>query len=125
MEDLRTQQLEALEGIQEYNKKLKPGVKNVIDELRGEKQPDTDEFFKTVTTGINWVIEVVNLIMPMLNEEKERINKEAVNAQVVALSDAISKKDEDKIAAILEQGILAFLETLDCAAEELLVSVVG
>lgn len=125
MKDLRTQQLEALEGIQAYNKKLKSGVKNVIDEFRGERQSDTDEFFKTVSTGINWVIEVVNLIMPMLNEEKERINKEAVNAQVAALNDAIGEKDEDKIATILEQGILTFLETLDCAAEELLVSVVG
>lgn len=125
MKDLRTQQLEALEGIQEYNKKLKSGVKNVIDEFRGERQSDTDEFFKTVSTGINWVIEVVNLIMPMLNEEKERINKEAVNEQVAALNDAITEKDEDKIATILEQGILTFLETLDCAAEELLVSVVG
>lgn len=125
MKDLRTQQLEALEGIQEYNKKLKSGVKNVIDEFRGERQSDTDEFFKTVSTGINWVIEVVNLIMPMLNEEKERINKEAVNEQVAALNDAIIEKDEDKIATILEQGILTFLETLDCAAEELLVSVVG
>lgn len=125
MKDLRTQQLEALEGIQAYNKKLKPGVKNVIDEFRGERQSDTDEFFKTVSTGINWIIEVVNLIMPMLNEEKERINKEAVNEQVAALNDAITEKDEDKIATILEQGILTFLETLDCAAEELLVSVVG
>lgn len=44
MEDLRQQQKEALQALSEYSPRLIRAMKNVVEELRGNRQPDTNEY---------------------------------------------------------------------------------
>lgn len=117
MNELRIQQVEALEAALEYSKKLSNGIKNVSEELKGNRQPDTDEYLNQVINGLNWVIEVVNGTMSLLNEKEEVFVKEDVNTTVGKLSEALQAKDDAAIADILENGVLAFVDKLTVAAE--------
>ena len=44
MEDLRTQQIEALEVAVPYCAKISNALNNLMEELNGHRQPDTDEY---------------------------------------------------------------------------------
>ena len=47
MEDLRTQQIEALEVAVPYCAKISNALNNLMEELNGHRQPDTDEYMKS------------------------------------------------------------------------------
>lgn len=110
---------EALKNIVEYNAKLENGIENLVYELRNDEKEDTIEFLNTVVKGVNWVIEVTNLIMDFLNSDKQRIGKEEMNEKIKALNKAISGKEKEEIANVFEHDILTFLKCLDSAEEEL------
>ena len=40
MEDMRAQQIEALEVLEDYNKRLIKSMKNIIPELEGDRKED-------------------------------------------------------------------------------------
>ena len=44
MEDLRAQQIEALEVLGDYNERLMKSIHSVIKELDGDRKEDTDQF---------------------------------------------------------------------------------
>ena len=48
MEDLRTQQIEALEVAVPYCAKISNALNNLMEELNGHRQPDTDEYMKKI-----------------------------------------------------------------------------
>ena len=114
-EELRTQQIEALQVVSEYIDKLLPSMETVAGELSGEKQEDTDAFLKQIIDGLNWVIEVFNGTMSLINEEREVIQKDEVNQQVIQLSEAIIDHNDSRIATILESGIIPFLKEFKAA----------
>lgn len=120
MENQRQEQLQALKDVNEYCVKLEKGIHEILDELRTESKPDTDDFLNQIITGINWVVEVVNLIMPVLNEGKERINKEGVNSIIISLSEALQEKDHPRVADLMENGIIEFIESIESVADEIL-----
>lgn len=120
MEDQRQQQLQALKDVNEYCIKLEKGIQEILDELRTEAKPDTEDFLNQIITGINWVVEIVNLIMLVLNEGKERVNKESVNTIIVSLSEALQEKDHPKVADLMEHGIIEFIQSIESAADEIL-----
>lgn len=98
MEDARKEQLEALEVLTEFNERLVKNMNIIVKELSGERLDDTDKFLKSIVDAINWEIQVVNGTMEVLNDGKERVNKESFNAAVVALSQAIGENDDAKMA---------------------------
>lgn len=110
MEDIRRQQLEALETGVEYVKKLVPAIKEILPELRGEEKEDTIDFLNQLIDGINFVIEIVNATMGMINEKEEILNKDGIEEKVQLLNDGLSAKDNLKTAQALEEGILPFLD---------------
>lgn len=110
MEDIRKQQLEALETGVEYVKKLVPAIKEILPELRGEEKEDTIDFLNQLIDGINFVIEIVNATMGMINEKEEILNKDGIEEKVQLLNDGLSAKDNLKTAQALEEGILPFLD---------------
>lgn len=114
-EELRTQQIEALQVVGEYIDKLLPSMETVAGELSGEKQEDTDAFLKQIIDGLNWVIEVFNGTMSLINEEREVIQKDEVNQQVIQLSEAFIDQNDSRIATILESGIIPFLKEFKAA----------
>ena len=105
MEDARKEQLEALEVLAEFNERLVKNMNIIVKELSGERLDDTDKFLKSIVDAINWEIQVVNGTMEVLNDGKERVNKESFNAAVTALGQSIGENDEEfkKIIPVFEQ----------------------
>ena len=89
MEDLRTQQIEALEVAVPYCAKISNALNNLMEELNGHRQPDTDEYMKSTLNGLNWIVEVYNGTKDLINKDSVVINKEEVNKSVLALMQPI------------------------------------
>lgn len=113
MDDYRQQQIEALHVVHEYSGRLIKGIENVVGELNGVKLPDTDAYLNEVLNGLNWVIEIVNKTLDVINEKEIFIKKEDVNASVQTLSSALSKKQDAQISEALKDGILPFIKKLE------------
>lgn len=117
MEDLRKEQIEALETLQPYIKKLQAGIKEIIPELEGEKREDTEDFLKQILNGINWTIEVINRTQDVFQEKGKAIDKEEINDNISKLSKALKNKEDKEVAAIFNSGILPCLYTLEKSLE--------
>lgn len=117
MEDNRAEQKEALEVLIEFNERVLKNMRIIVKELSGERLEDTNQFLKGIADALNWEIEVVNGTMGLLNEGKERVNKETFNAAVVRLSEAIKSSDDAAMAAAFTELIPIF-ENLGEAAKE-------
>ncbi len=119
MEDNRKEQIEALQVLTEFNGRLVKNMSILVKELSGERLDDTDNFEKAIIDAINWEIEVLNGTMELLNEGKERINKESFNKAVVTLGEAVASKDDAKMAEQFK-NIIPVFEDLGKAAEEVI-----
>lgn len=119
MEDKRTEQIEALQTLAEYNQKVLKNIPILVRELRGERLEDTDKFLTAIVNAINWEVEVLNGTLEVLNEKEERVSKESVNQKIVALSDALKKKDDKAQADAFEQ-LIPELEIIEKAINEVI-----
>lgn len=117
MEDKRKEQIEALEVLLGFNERLVKNMKIIVKELSGKRLDDTDKFLKAIIDAINWEIQVVNGTMEVINDGAERINKEEFNKVIVSLSEAITAKDDAKMAEEFNKVIPVF-EQLGVAAKE-------
>ena len=117
MEDKRAEQKEALEVLMEFNVRLLKNLNIVVNELSGKRLDDTNQFLRGIIDAINWEVQVVNGTMELLNEGKERINKERFNEKIIAFSDAIAAKNDQNMADAVKELIPEF-EALGKAAEE-------
>lgn len=120
MEDLRTQQIEALKVALPYCDKIIPAVNNIIDEFSGNRQEDTDEYMVSILNGLNWVFEVYNGTQELINKDETVIDKNIVNVYVTKLNEANQANNDAKRAEAFK-GILEFLETFKAAAIKLTV----
>lgn len=119
MEDSRREQIEALEVLLEFNGRLVKNIGIVIRELSGARLEDTDKFIKGIVDAMNWEIQVMNGTMELLNEGKERIDKNVFNQKILAVGDAIAAKDDAKLAAAFAEVLVQF-EGLGAAAAEVI-----
>jgi len=117
---LREQQLEALQVLKEYNQKLTKSVLLVMEELRGARKKDTNEFLNKIIEGINWEIQIYNRTKDLLNEGKVRVDKEEMNGHVVKFGEVMKEKEDAQIADSFEADILPLLTKLGDAAKEVL-----
>lgn len=117
MENNRAEQLEALEVLVEFNDRLVHNMQIVVKELSGERLEDTDKFLKSIVDAINWEIQVVNGTMGVLSECENPLDKEAFNACVVALGDALANKDDAKLAEAFKKIIPVFEQLGESAKE--------
>ena len=119
MEDNRKEQVEALETLTEFNDRLVNNMQIIVKYLFVNRLEDTDKFLKSILDAINWEIQVVNGTMEVLNEGKERVNKETFNDAVVALSNAVNAKDDAKMAQAFT-AIIPVFEKLGESAKEVI-----
>ena len=119
MEDNRKEQLEALEVLAEFNERLVKNMNIIVKELSGKRLDDTDKFLKSIIDAMNWEIQVVNGTMEVLNDGKERVNKEAFNTAVLALGQAIRENDDAKMAEEFTKIIPVF-EQLGASVKEVI-----
>jgi hypothetical protein len=111
--------MEALEVLADFNKRLLQNIPILVKELSGKRVEDTDKFQKTIIDAINWEVQVMNGTMDLLNEGKQRIDKEAFNEKLLVLGKAIESGEDENLAAALE-SLQPQFEILGAAAEETL-----
>lgn len=116
MESKRTEQVEALEVLVDFNDRLVHNVKILIKELSGSRLPDTNQLMKGILDAMNWEIEVMNGTMEVLNEGEQRIDKEAFNKKVIALGEAVASHKDDRMAAAFQE-LLPYFEQLGDVAK--------
>ena len=119
MEDMRAQQIEALEVFKDYNERLVRSMGNIIPELEGDRKEDIDKFLDEIIKGINWEIGILNGTMELINEDEERLKKEEINSSILELSKALEGKKDDEIAASFKETLPVF-ENFGKVAEEVL-----
>ena len=112
MDNLQEEKQEALQVMGGYLEKLIPGMKTLSSELKGDRQPDTDDFQKQCIDGLNWVIEIYNRVSDAIDMEKIHMTKEEFNSRLVELGEAIKEKEDAKIAEMLETAVIPFLTDL-------------
>lgn len=117
MEQLLEEKKEAVEVAREYLEKLIPGMETLCKELKGDRQPDTDDFQKQCIDGLNWVIEIYNRTSDVMDTGKIRMEKQELNARLMELGTAIKDKEDEKIAQVLEDTVIPFLKDLKGAAK--------
>lgn len=113
MENEFKEEIEALETLKQYNVKVVKALNEIIPELKGEKKEDTDEYLQHIFKGINWELQVLNGTMKYLNREKEVVSKDSANEMIIKLNEAVNDKNDEKIAGVLEEDLLPFLENLE------------
>ena len=113
MEDNRAEQKEALETLIEFNTRLVKNMEIISKELSGARLEDTDAFLEDIIKAMNWEIQVMNGTMELLNEGKQRIDKEDFNSKILILADAINSKDDQKMAEGFKEVITMFKLLLD------------
>ena len=123
MEENRLEQKEALQTLVEFNERLVKNMNIIVKELSGQRLDDTDKFLG-ILDAVNWEVQVMNGTMELLNEGKERINKEEFNNKILELSKALKAKDDAKQAEAIRDLIPAF-ESLEEAAKEVIAQMTG
>ena len=118
--DTREQQMDLLESVVEYAPKAIGELKKLSVEFYGLKQDDSDEYLDFVLENNNWLIQALNATMPLLNEERQRIDKERADRAVLELHEALSSQVDARIADALDKGLIPVLEEFLRAAEEVL-----
>lgn len=110
MEELRRQQIEALGTGCAYIEKLVPAMKEIIPELRGTELPDTQDFLNQQIDGLNFVIEIINATISLINERETILIKENMEEKIQSLNKALGRNDNKKIADVLEVDIMPLLD---------------
>ncbi len=113
MEDNRKEQVEALEALKDYNPKICKALREIIPELKGEKKEDTQEYIEHIFRGVNWELQVINGTMELLNEKEEQVSKDSLNGMISHVNDAYTSKEENKLAQVIEEELLPFVEKLE------------
>lgn len=119
MESTREEQLEALVTLIEFNERLIKNMKIIVKELSGKRLDDTDKFLKAIVDAMNWEIAVVNGTSELLNERKERVNKNAFNEKISEFAEAFKTNEDQKMALAIQMLIPEF-ENLNVAAKEVI-----
>ncbi len=110
MDDLKKQQYEALQDGAEYSLKLVPAIREIIPELRGEAKDDTEDFKNQIFEGINYIVEIVNGTISLINEKEVILNRDGIEEKMQQLIKAVDSDDNNEVATALEEGILPFIE---------------
>ncbi len=120
MDNKRSEQLEALNTLSEYNERVIKNIPILIRELSGERLEDTDKFQNSILSAINWEIQVLNATLEVINEGMEKISKKEFNDSVLNLNRALEVHDDSKLVEAFK-GILIELKKLDKVIKETLV----
>lgn len=122
-EELKQQQIEALKLLYDYNKRLLDAVPKLAGELREGRRPDTEEYQNKIIEGLNWEISVLNVTLPLINENEEQLSKEQLNLHIRTLETALASGEDEQIANAMENEILPVAEQIDEVVSEVLLKV--
>lgn len=118
MDELKAQQIEALQVASPYCEKMIEAINRIIGEYSGNKLPDTNEYMLSIVKGLNWIFEVYNGTYTLINQDEVVIDKETVNNYVSMINKA-NEEDDDKKRVEAFKGILSFVEIFKSEADRL------
>lgn len=118
--NIKDDQIEALETLADYIPKLIGGIDTVKVELRGERKPDTDEYLKMVIDGINWVLGIANGCMSLFEEYNIVFDKEKANDYSTAFSKAYGTGNDTAIADSMDADVIPMIKLIQRTADEAL-----
>lgn len=118
MDELKQQQIEALQVAEPYCEKMAIELEKLIEEYTSKKLPDTDEYMKHILNGLNWLFEVYNGTQDLVKEGSVAVDKDAVNQSVMVFNEGMKVDDDMKKAEGLK-GILVFVNSLEEASKKL------
>lgn len=118
--NIKDDQIEALETLADYIPKLIGGIDTVKVELRGERKPDTDEYLKMIIDGINWVLGIVNGCMSLFEEYNIVFDKEKANDYSAAFSKAYGTGNDTAIADSMDADVIPMIKLIQRTADEAL-----
>ena len=110
MDDAKKLQYEALGDAADYALRLVPAIREILPELRGEARDDTEDFKNQIFEGINYIVQVVNGTLPLINEKEVILNRDGIEEKMQQLIASVEAKDNRMVADALEEGILPFIE---------------
>ena len=110
MDDLKKLQYEALRDGSDYALRLVPAIREILPELRGEMRDDTEDFKNQIFEGINYIVEIVNGTISLINEKEVILNRDGIEEKMQQLIASVESNDNKKVADALEEGILPFIE---------------
>ena len=113
----KEQQIEALTEMVSYEERLIPGLYAVITELTEERKEDTDEFFVTLINGMNWVFQIVNHTLDLLNEKEADLDKEKINDAITIFAKAKEEKNDEAIANAISEYLIPILQRVQESAK--------
>lgn len=117
MENSKKEQMEALKVLADFQDKFIANTEILIGELRDKKKDDTDKLLGSVTDSLNWEIGVLNGTLALINEKKEVLVKDDINAAVTELSESLRTQDDKKIAQALDNSLLPMLKKVKNAVK--------
>lgn len=113
----KEQQIEALTEMVSYEERLIPGLYAVITELTEERKEDTDEFLVTLINGMNWVFQIVNHTLDLLNEKEANLDKEKINDAITIFTKAKEEKNDEAIANAISEYLIPILQRVQESAK--------
>lgn len=110
-------QIEAIETVYEYNKKLSSGIELLIQELQENRMEENKELLHEIIEGLNWVFGILNYTIDRLNETGIAITKESVNKVVLNFSASFQKNNPEEMSLVLKEEILPMLSDISSASK--------
>ncbi len=116
--ELLRMQKENLISADEYLPRLIETAQTVSAELAGEQEEDTHDLFNQVIDGVNYIIEIFNGTLSLTNKERIVFNTDEVEAMIQRLSNAIIAKEDKRVAAAMQDGMIPFLQKFQVVIKE-------
>ncbi len=116
--ELLRMQKENLISADEYLPRLIETAQTVSAELAGEQEEDTHDLFNQVIDGVNYIIEIFNGTLSLTNKERIVFNTDEVEEMIQKLSNAIVAKDDKRVAAAMQNGMIPFLQKFQVVIKE-------
>lgn len=121
-DDMRTQQIEALQAMLDYNPRLMRAMMCITTELLEERKPDTDEYLTAIIKGMNWETEILNGTKEVLDEQEIVLDRDKINRAFIEFSDAYKNKDDIAMGLLYRDTIIPFFEEYEKAARNVVES---
>lgn len=106
------EQKEAMQEASSYLERLIPVAKELLTEFQEEIKEDSYEYLNLVIDGLNWIIELYNSTMDVINEEEDQIDTSEMDRAMKRFGSAVAAQDKVIVAEELEQNVIPFLNKM-------------
>lgn len=111
------EQKEAMQEASSYLERLIPVAKELLTEFQEEIKEDSYEYLNLVIDGLNWIIELYNSTMDVINEAEDQVDTSEMDRAMKRFGSAVAAQDKVIVAEELEQNVIPFLNKMKKIAD--------